>query len=628
MSIFNEYPYTNFHELNLDWLLKKIKELAEEWTTFETQFQTLQDAFDDLKAYVDNYFDELDVQEEVNNAVDELVNNGTFDTILAGKVNNPVFNFNPNITGRTAVRKEIAAGMNSAQGFCVLNGAFYLGYSSPGNGSNGMLQKYNPDNGVMGTLTGSYYHLESICSDGTNIYSLDCLEGVDPSVTYVNSISVFTANPFAYVRKIIVDMTGIAGVITGLMYNSVHGLMIMTSAREIYAVDAAGVPSYITTLNGELTTIQQTCATDNYIFVCGAYPNVIQVFDFTGKNINCYNIGNVIENASTFIELEGVYIENDIMYIRGITPGNRDVIVECPLNSPVINATHIYNTLTVTTIYVDGLENTAARIANNHFKTIQDAIDYTAAYNSGKYIINCSIDSSEDVIIDKANVYYRIDAARFSGTITLRAGSLTLNVDTLVCTGHDVFINMSNSVNSPCSLFILKGTVSGVAGTYFLQTYGYCVVGLYMTGGDLATNTVLLDRLAKAFVGANIGIRKNFGSEISAKGILNYVTGYAGGFGDCDAVTVDMTLTTSEQQIPLPDITLAYNVSIDIRTGNGCKGTYYLALSTSMLQPFWVTVGGSTVVYYIKLRLDSGKVYASLVSDPGATIKLNLVLLH
>lgn len=25
MSIFNEYPYTNFHEMNLDWIIKEIK---------------------------------------------------------------------------------------------------------------------------------------------------------------------------------------------------------------------------------------------------------------------------------------------------------------------------------------------------------------------------------------------------------------------------------------------------------------------------------------------------------------------------------------------------------------------------------------------------------------------------
>lgn len=34
MSIFNEYPYTNFHEMNLDWIIKEIKKLHNDWDEF------------------------------------------------------------------------------------------------------------------------------------------------------------------------------------------------------------------------------------------------------------------------------------------------------------------------------------------------------------------------------------------------------------------------------------------------------------------------------------------------------------------------------------------------------------------------------------------------------------------
>lgn len=30
----NEYPGTNFHDLNLDWLLDQMKQLREEWAEF------------------------------------------------------------------------------------------------------------------------------------------------------------------------------------------------------------------------------------------------------------------------------------------------------------------------------------------------------------------------------------------------------------------------------------------------------------------------------------------------------------------------------------------------------------------------------------------------------------------
>ena len=44
--------------------------------------QELQNLYVQLKNYVDHYFDSLDIQEEVNNKLDEMVEDGTFDTII------------------------------------------------------------------------------------------------------------------------------------------------------------------------------------------------------------------------------------------------------------------------------------------------------------------------------------------------------------------------------------------------------------------------------------------------------------------------------------------------------------------------------------------------------------------
>ena len=35
MGLFEQFPYANFHELNLDWILKKIKELDEKVDSIE-----------------------------------------------------------------------------------------------------------------------------------------------------------------------------------------------------------------------------------------------------------------------------------------------------------------------------------------------------------------------------------------------------------------------------------------------------------------------------------------------------------------------------------------------------------------------------------------------------------------
>lgn len=52
--MFESFPNTNFHELNLDWILEQIKE-------FRTWFDNL-NVEDEIKKDVDKYFNEVMVQ--------------------------------------------------------------------------------------------------------------------------------------------------------------------------------------------------------------------------------------------------------------------------------------------------------------------------------------------------------------------------------------------------------------------------------------------------------------------------------------------------------------------------------------------------------------------------------------
>ena len=47
------------------------------------QVEILTNAFNDLKNYVDNYFENLDIQEEVNNKLDEMAEGGQLADIIA-----------------------------------------------------------------------------------------------------------------------------------------------------------------------------------------------------------------------------------------------------------------------------------------------------------------------------------------------------------------------------------------------------------------------------------------------------------------------------------------------------------------------------------------------------------------
>lgn len=88
-----KYPYTDFHELNLDWFLAEFKKLVEEWNTLsddnatfkhdmELAFSNLDSTVQTFTNFVTNYFDNLDVQQEVNNKLNEMAADGTLTDLL------------------------------------------------------------------------------------------------------------------------------------------------------------------------------------------------------------------------------------------------------------------------------------------------------------------------------------------------------------------------------------------------------------------------------------------------------------------------------------------------------------------------------------------------------------------
>lgn len=81
-----KYPYLNFEDLNLDWLLKHMRHLIEDWINLRKEFSDLQSAFADLKAYVDTYFDDLDLTAEVSKKIDEMYENGQLKELLESMI--------------------------------------------------------------------------------------------------------------------------------------------------------------------------------------------------------------------------------------------------------------------------------------------------------------------------------------------------------------------------------------------------------------------------------------------------------------------------------------------------------------------------------------------------------------
>ena len=98
----NRYPYTDLHELNLDWFLGQFKIVMK-------KVDTLEETVQQFTEFVTNYFDNLDVQQEVNNKLDQMVADGTLSALIQ-----PLFDeYKAEINGIVATQNATITNINS-----------------------------------------------------------------------------------------------------------------------------------------------------------------------------------------------------------------------------------------------------------------------------------------------------------------------------------------------------------------------------------------------------------------------------------------------------------------------------------------------------------------------------------
>lgn len=72
---YENFPYSNFHELNADWILEQVRDCVE-------KVKNLGLSFEELKEYVNNYFSSLDVDSAIAAEIQRLIDNGTMGALI------------------------------------------------------------------------------------------------------------------------------------------------------------------------------------------------------------------------------------------------------------------------------------------------------------------------------------------------------------------------------------------------------------------------------------------------------------------------------------------------------------------------------------------------------------------
>lgn len=101
MGIFRQFPYSNFHDMNMDELIKIVRQLADDWLAYQVRWEHLyedvESAFEafqtDFNAFIAScnaqyqaFINSINVEAEFREALDSMVADGSFNRIISPTV--------------------------------------------------------------------------------------------------------------------------------------------------------------------------------------------------------------------------------------------------------------------------------------------------------------------------------------------------------------------------------------------------------------------------------------------------------------------------------------------------------------------------------------------------------------
>lgn len=373
-------------------------------------------AFTELKDYVDNYFNNLDVQDEINNKLDEMTLDGTLERIINEEIFsdlNDTINQVKDVTdtiepivydneknlkfptynlGMERTMRFIRADQyKSMQGFCFSTPNKILVTTWTGaDNNNSILQEINSTSGIAIRSTQlDYGWTNGITYDSVNnlIYIIPRGEN---SNTYLKTIKILDYEDLSlintavfedYIQSIYFDDKD-----EELYLLSEYGLR-ETNGFNIYKVDSRF--NILNTINldisGELNdlNIQNFAVHDNYIYLISSDPKVMLVYNMDGTLFKIYNLNEYINDLYYSGEYQDIDFLNDDLYLSSsdnVTNSESiNQFFKVSLTKDYINRKNINTNVhegRSTTLYVSSSSTSGNPDGsiNNKFKSINEAI--------------------------------------------------------------------------------------------------------------------------------------------------------------------------------------------------------------------------------------------------------------
>lgn len=336
--MFHKYPYTDFHELNLDGLLAEWKKFLNEYQDVKDRVDTVEKAMKELQDFVNNYFDNLDVSQEINDKLDDMLTNGELQPILQEVIdeltadaqqlvqdtadniekiteNLVQLKFNDErfscermfrvLKERHRYGADKSAYVNDTVSFALqsmtyYNGHVFIGYTNGGS-NRSLIEERMPDGTFVNSTDYNYMH----CND------LEVINGLMYVCTLSGTGALEVVDPgnLQHVRTIMMprDYRGIGhDVKTGKTYG--------VSGANFYELDLDNATETFLFSHTVTNTPQSMCAHDGFIYEVTAEPNLITIFKPDGEIVKNITISDWMD-FYYFGEVEAIHVDDDDVYL-------------------------------------------------------------------------------------------------------------------------------------------------------------------------------------------------------------------------------------------------------------------------------------------------------------------------